>query len=337
MTPVSILTGFLGSGKTTLLAAMLRRSEFAGTAVIMNEFGEIGLDHHLIEAGDEDMVVLSTGCLCCAARGDLARAMTDLFARREAGLVAFNRVVVETTGMADPAPIVQGFMVDLALSGRARLGRIVATADALVGAATLADRPEARRQAAFADRIVVTKVDLAGEAKAAALAAKLAAVNPEAEISMAAMGAIDPSILLPDLDAPARDLWLERAPNEGQERHSHGDHEGFGAHGGVASTVLRREAPVRAAALPLFLETLADVFGGKLLRLKGLVHVAEAPERPAVVHGVRHVFHPLDWLDAWPTTVPPETRLTFIGEDIAPDWLDVLLDMLDEEAGLAAP
>ncbi|MEQ9123156.1 MAG: GTP-binding protein, partial [Alphaproteobacteria bacterium] len=143
MTPVSVLTGFLGSGKTTLLAALLRRPEFAGTAVVMNEFGEIGLDHHLIETGDEDMIALSTGCICCAARGDLARAVTDLVARRAAGRIAFERIVIETTGMADPAPIVQGLMLDPALAGTVSLGRVVATVDALAGAETLDDRLEA--------------------------------------------------------------------------------------------------------------------------------------------------------------------------------------------------
>lgn len=339
MTPVSVLTGFLGSGKTTLLGALLKREEFAGTAVVMNEFGEVGLDHHLIETSDEDMIVLSTGCLCCVAQGDLARAVTDLFARRDAGRIAFDRIVVETTGMADPAPIVQGLMIDPSLKGRARLGRIVATADALIGAETLADRPEARRQAAFADRIVVTKADLAGDAQAAALAARLNEVNPAAEVTVAAMGAVDPAVLLPDLDPLAADRWSDLAGehdhhNHDHHHHHHHDHE-HETHGGVASVTLYREAPVRGAALPLFLEALGDVFGDRLLRLKGLVRIAEAPDRPAAIHGVRHVFHPLDWLDRWP--IEPATRLVLIGEGLTLGWPDLLLDMLDEEVGLAAP
>lgn len=329
MTPVSVLTGFLGSGKTTLLAALLRRPEFAGTAVVMNEFGDVALDHHLIETSDEDMIVLSTGCLCCAARGDLARAASDLFARRDAGQIAFDRIVIETTGMADPAPIVQGLMLDPALAGRARLGRIVATADALVGGATLDDRPEARRQAAFADRLVVTKADLAGDAAAAGLAARLGELNPDATVLIASHGDVDPSVLLTDA-GPAPDRWTSLANEDAPHAHAHH------AHGGVGSVTLRRAAPVRGAALPLFLEALADVFGENLLRLKGLVQIAEAPDRPAAVHGVRHVFHPPVWLDRWPDG-DRETRIVLIGEGLTPGWADILLDMLDEEAGLAAP
>lgn len=327
MTPVSVLTGFLGSGKTTLLAAMLQRPAFAGTAVVMNEFGDVALDHHLIETSDEDMIVLSTGCLCCAARGDLSRAVTDLLARRDAGQIAFDRIVVETTGMADPAPIVQSLMLDPALAGRARLGRIVATADALVGAATLDDRPEARRQAIFADRLVVTKADLAGGTVAAALGARLASLNPDADIQIASHGDVDPSVLLADVD-PAPERWTTLAEDD-VHNHAH-------AHGEVGSVTLRRVAPVRGAALPLFLEALADVFGEKLLRVKGLVQIAEAPDRPAAIHGVRHVFHPPVWLDRWPDG-ERETRIVLIGEGLTPGWPGLLLDMLDEEAGLAAP
>lgn len=325
MIPVSVLTGFLGSGKTTLLAAMLRRSDFAGTAVVMNEFGDVALDHHLIETGDEDLIELTTGCLCCAARGDLARAVGDLLQRRQAGAVTFERIVVETTGMADPAPIIQSLMLDQALAGDARLGRVVATVDSLVGAETLEARPEARRQAAFADRLVVTKSDLAGDAAAGALAKRLMLLNPEARVIVAANGAIDPAILLPDLDAAPSSQWASPADVSGHHHH---------AHDGVGSVVLRREAPVRGAALPLFLEALADVFGENLLRLKGMVAIAEAPDRPALIHGVRHVFHPPVWLDAWPDG-DRSTRLVLIGEGLTAGWPGLLLDFLDEEVGLA--
>lgn len=334
MTPVSVLTGFLGSGKTTLLAALLQRPAFAGTAVVMNEFGDIALDHHLIETSDEDMIVLSTGCLCCAAQGDLSRAVTDLLARRDAGQIAFERIVVETTGMADPAPIVQSLMLDPALAGRTRLGRIVATADALVGGATLDDRPEARRQAVFADRLIVTKADLAGDSAAAALAARLANLNPDADVQIASHGDVDPSVLLVDA-APDSERWSVLAGDKAGSHHHHHHHHHHDAHGGVGSVTLRRAPPVRAAALPLFLEALADVFGEKLLRVKGLVQIAEAPDRPAAIHGVRHVFHPPVWLDRWPDG-DRETRIVLIGEGLTPGWPDLLLDMLDEEAGLAA-
>jgi len=335
MTPVSVLTGFLGSGKTTLLAALLLRPEFANTAVVMNEFGEVGLDHHLIEAGGEDMIALSTGCICCAARGDLLRAVTDLVARRAAGRIAFERIVVETTGMADPAPIVQSLMLDPALAETVSLGRVVATVDALAGAETLDDRLEARRQAVFADRLVVTKGDLAGAGAAEALARRLRRLNPAAEVVIGANGDVDPAALTPAADASQAQRWtalLEEIARAARHGHDHAHHH---AEDGVVSVLLRREAPVHAAALPLFLEALAETYGPKLLRLKGLAAIREAPDRPAVLHGVRHVVHPPQWLDAWPDA-DRATRLVLIGEDIDPDWPGLLLDLLDEEAGLAA-
>ena len=328
MIPVTVLTGFLGSGKTTLLAAMLRRPAFAGAAVIMNEFGEIGLDHHLIETSEEDLITLATGCICCQARGDLVRAADDLLARRAAGGIAFDRIVIETTGMADPAPILQGMMLDPGLADRTRLAGVVTTVDAAIGAETLDARLEARRQAAFADRIVVTKADIAGPAAADALAARLRALNPTAEISVANFGDIDPALLTGarsarDLDIPAA------AHGHGSDGHHHH------TDGGVAAVLVRRNTPTPAAALPLFLEAMAETYGPKLLRLKGIVGVAEAPDRPAVLHGVRHVVHPPVWLDAWPDA-DRSTRLVLIGEDIAPEWPGLLLDLLSEEAVRAA-
>ncbi len=339
MTPVSVLTGFLGSGKTTLLAALLRRPEFGGTAVVMNEFGDVALDHHLIETSDENLIVLSTGCLCCAARGDITRTIGELLARRAAGEIAFERIVIETTGIADPAPILQGLMLDASLAGVVRLGRVVATVDALAGPATLASRGEARRQAAFADQLVVTKADLAGAEAAAALAVGLAALNPTAQVTVAAMGAVDPAVLLPDLEDAPTARWATLAAEIDRvqaHRHDHAHaHDHGRPHGSVLAVVLRREAPVRAAALPLFLEALAETFGPKLLRLKGLVAIAEAPDRPAVIHGVQHVIHPPVWLDAWPDA-DRATRLVLIGEGLEPGWPDLLLDLLDEEAAAAA-
>jgi len=338
MTPVSVLTGFLGSGKTTLLAAMLRRPEFAGTAVLMNEFGEIGLDHHLIETSEEDLIALTTGCLCCQARGDLTLAVGGLLARRAAGEIAFERIVVETTGMADPGPILQGLMLDKELAGRVRLGRVVATVDAAIGAETLDDRAEARRQATFADRLVVTKADIAPPGAAAALSTRLRQLNPLAGIDVVSFGAADPSLLAPDASPGAAARWKELLDDigraEANARQEPGHHHQHGPDG-VAAVLVRRDAPVPAAALPLFLEALAETFGPNLLRLKGLAAIAEAPDRPAVLHGVRHVVHPPVWLDRWPDD-DRSTRLVLIGENIQPDWPGLLLDLIAEEARLAA-
>jgi G3E family GTPase len=206
----------------------------------------------------------------------------------------------------------------------------VATVDALAGDGALDTRPEARRQAAFADQLIITKSDLAGAEVVAALAKRVKVLNPMAALTIGALGDVDPSVLLPALD-PNIDRWAEMVgasdDNQGHHSHSH-------AHGEVTSITLRREMPIRAAALPLLLETLAEMYGPKLLRIKGLAAIAEAPERPAIIHGVQHVFHPMEWLDAWPDD-DRTTRLTLIGEGLMAGWPDILLDFLDEESGLA--
>lgn len=319
--PVTILTGFLGSGKTTLLAALIQRLGFSGTAVVMNEFGEMALDHHLIEMGDEDLLTLSTGCLCCASHGDLSRAILGLLAGRDAGDLAFERIVIETTGMANPGPIIQALMTDPSLNERTRLVRIVTVADALTGLTTLQSRREARRQAAVADQIIITKADLADVSDVTALDEELRRRNPTADISVASNGDADPALLL----APAK--GHAAAVSEGD---SH-DHD----HGDVRSITVCRDAPIQAAALPLFLEALAETFGPNLLRVKGLAVVAEAPDRPAVIHGVQHVFFPIEWLDSWPVA-DRRTRLTLIGEGLTSGWPELLLDALDEEAAFVA-
>jgi G3E family GTPase len=320
--PLTVLTGFLGSGKTTLLRRALASPAMAGTAVIVNEFGEIGLDHDLIERAEEDLVALSTGCLCCAVRGDLSRTIAALLGRRDAGEIAFERIVVETSGLADPAPIVQALAVDDGLQGVITLSRIVATVDAVTGPETLASYVEAQKQAAFADAIVLTKTDLTdgGEARAA-----VAALNPQAEFAEGQNGYIDPRLLLPPADAAAAlARWLDLA-GDGEAEHTPG----------IASVTLVRSAPVPAIALTLFLEALAEACGPDLLRIKGLVQVTEAPETPAVVHGVQHVFHPLGWLERWPSA-DRRTRLVLIGRNLLPGWPRLLLQEIEREVAAAS-
>lgn len=320
--PITVLTGFLGSGKTTLLRHALADPALAGTAVIVNEFGEVGLDHDLIESAEEDLLALSTGCLCCAVRGDLSRTIADLLIRREAGEIAFERFVVETTGLADPAPIVQALALDDTLHGRVELARILATLDAVSGPDVLAQYREAQKQAAFADAIVLTKTDLEPpeEARAAARA-----LNPQAEFLTAEHGRLDPRALLPLADAAeALARWLDLA-GEGEAEHTPG----------INSISLVRSEPVPAIALTLFLEALAEACGPDLLRIKGMVQMAEAPETPAVVHGVQHVFHPLDWLERWPGG-HRRTRLVLIGRNLLPGWPRLLLQEVEREVKAAA-
>ncbi len=315
--PLTVLTGFLGSGKTTILRHALADPALAGTAVIVNEFGAVGLDHELVANAEEDLVALSTGCLCCAVRGDLTRTIGDLLARRAAGEIAFERFVVETSGMADPAPIVQALALDRTLRGQVALARIITTLDAVTGAATLKRQPEARKQTAFADTLVLTKTDLAAPETVLSAAQ---ALNGQAGVAASAFGRLDPRHLLPPEDpGQALDRWLALAANE-EPSHS----------GDILSVSLVREAPVPAVALTLFLEALAEACGSDLLRVKGLVQVIEAPETPAVVHGVQHVFHALEWLDRWPGE-DRRTRLVFIGRGLTPGWPRLLLQEIERE------
>jgi len=325
--PVTVITGFLGSGKTTLLAALLRRPEMADTAVVINEFGEVGLDHLLIESSDETVVELASGCICCTIRGDLANTLCDLLARRRSGDVpAFERVVIETTGLADPAPILQVIMNDPLLAEALRLERVIATVDALAGLETLGAHPESVKQAAVADHLVLTKTDLLS-AVPAMLERRLRALNPAAEIHDGRR--LDIARLFGIGDAEARspgrriDAWLGRH----EQHHVHGESRHDQA---INSFVIVREAPVRAVTLALFLETLSEHCGRDLLRLKGLVQLAEAPERPAVIHGVQHVFHPPVWLDAWPSA-DRRSRVVLITRGLSRAWVETLLEMLDEE------
>jgi G3E family GTPase len=342
--PVSVITGFLGSGKTTLLARLLRDPALARTAVIVNEFGEIGLDHLLVEASDEEIVLLDSGCVCCSVRGDLVRTAGDLLARRAAGAIApFERIVIETTGLADPAPILQALMTDPAIADSLCLELVIATVDAAAGAATLDAHPESVKQAAIADRIVVTKTDLS-DPEVNGLFERLRSLNPAAPKLTAVHGGVDASRLfgggIYDAQGPDVRRWLaaEAVPHDPAD---HGDHAACRHDGAVTSFCLRRSTPLRAVTLTLFLQVLAEHCGARLLRLKGLVDVLESPGRPAVIHGVQHVFHPPAWLDAWPDE-DRTTRIVVIGLGLDPLWLEALLDALDFEVaalqtGAAAP
>lgn len=345
MIPVHILSGFLGSGKTTRLSRLLRDPAFARTAVIVNEFGEIGLDHELVETGDEQTMLLGTGCLCCAVQGDLARTLAGLDRRRHAGEIAFDQVVIETSGLADPAPILHTLMSDAGLGEGFAIGRVAVTVDAIQGAATLARFVEARRQVALANRLVLTKLDL--EAPSAELLAMLSDLNPAAASGLAEeVGG--------DIFAPARSLGLvpehlpEPHPEAPDRRSNRGGglqtpldhlsraaspaprdevaHEHAHTHGVTSVSVLREE-PLPAAVVPLFLEGLVAQAGDRLLRVKGLVHVAEAPDTPLVIHAVQHVLHRPRWLEAWPSP-DLRTRIVIIGQDLPARWPGLLLNAL---------
>jgi G3E family GTPase len=325
--PVCVLTGFLGSGKTTLLGRLLKSPEFARTAVIINEFGEIGLDHDLIETSDESFVMLQTGCLCCSIRGDLVLTLADILRRRDQGTVTlFDRVVIETSGLADPAPILHAVMTDEALSERLMLAGVVTTVDAVHGAETLERQPESVKQVAVADRLVLTKTDLVPE-NPAALADRLAALNPSAPVLPACFGDIDPVRLF---DARIWDPSGKLAALADTPHQDHGAHDRNPHDGRTQCFALIRNQPIPAVALTLFLEALAEHCGADLLRLKGIVDIAESPDRPAVIHGVQHVFHPPAFLDRWPSD-DRRSRLVFIARDLPGEFAESLLDAIQAE------
>ena len=301
MIPVSIITGFLGSGKTTLLNHLVRRPGMADTAVIVNEFGEIGIDHLLIEQAFEDTVLLENGCICCSIRGDLVDTLTDLLRRVEAGaLPPFARAVVETTGLADPAPILQTLISDRRLQRDFDLNRIVTTVDAVNAPGQLDEFEEPVKQVAVADCLLITKADLADRKRVAALECRLRGLNAGAPIAVVAHGRADPDILFGPVSG-GRDI--DRWPDH---RHSHG-HD---ADSGIASFALVLDDPLPWPAVRAWLETVASLRGTDLLRVKGVLNVA-GRDGPVVVHGVQHVFHTpvelLEWPDAARTS-----RIVFI-------------------------
>ena len=310
--PVTLLTGFLGAGKTTLLNRLLRQPEMAGTAVLINEFGEIGLDHLLVERLDEDTVLLAAGCLCCTIRGDLSRALRDLAARPQ----AIARVVIETTGLADPAPILQTLMSDPLLLRDYRLDGVVTLVDAVHGMATLDTQPEALRQAAVADRIIITKSDLAD---AAALRARLAALNPMAPILTAIEGDIPAAQLLDagpfsaDGKLPQISDWIAAS---GHDHHHH--HHDVNRHDArIRALCLRFEEPLPWDGLANYLEMIAMTQGSHMLRMKAVLNL-KGQRGPVVMHGVQHSFHPPRMLESWPEGDDQSSRIVFILRDMDP-------------------
>ncbi|MDP2409894.1 MAG: GTP-binding protein [Pseudolabrys sp.] len=331
--PLTVLTGFLGAGKTTLLNRLLKDPAFGETAVIINEFGDVALDHLLVEYVGDNMVLLQSGCLCCTIRGDLVDALETLLRDLDNGRCTFRRVLLETTGLADPAPVLQTAMAHPYLVMRYRLDGVITVVDAVNGEATLDAHAEAVKQAAMADRIVLSKTDMASEAQRAGIAARLQALNPAAIILDAAKGEATAERLLncglydPGRKIPDVKKWLAEEAYADAHRHDHGHPHGH-AHGHdhhhldrnrhdahIASFVLTAEAAIPAGTLEMFLELLRANYGTQLLRIKGIVKLAEMPDTPVVVHGVQHVFHPTARLERWPDD-DHRTRIVVITRDL---------------------
>jgi G3E family GTPase len=309
-TPVTVLTGFLGAGKTTLLNHLLRRPELARTAVLVNEFGEIGLDHLLVEKLDDNTVLLNAGCLCCTVRGDLARVLREMLPRARRDEI--SRIVIETTGLADPIPVLTTLMTDPVAASAYRLDGIVTVIDAVNGAAHLDTQEEAVRQVAVADRIVISKTDLADPEP---LKARLRDLNPGAPVSVGIpgpgfvlnAGLFDPRSKVPDVKG-----WLDAAAFDDQHRHHH-DPNRHDAR--ISAFCITIDEPPDWPPLAMWLELLVAQRGGNLLRVKGILNV-KGHDRPVAVHAVRHLMHPPVKLAAWPDGDPRTSRLVFITRDL---------------------
>ena len=322
--PVTLLTGFLGSGKTTVLNHVLKQPGMAATAVIVNEFGEIGLDHLLVERSSEDVVLLNSGCLCCTVRGDIVDTLTNLFVDRvKAKVPYFTRVAIETTGLADPAPILHTLMTDPIVAVRYMLDGVVTTVDAVNGAGTLDKQPEAVKQAAVADRLLLTKSDLAEPAVRQAMEGRLKVLNPSAPIVPVAQGAVDPALLFNigfyDPVTKSADVrrWLRDEAFESRDDHEHEHlHPDVNRHDDrIRAFCITRERPISWDALSAWLDALATMRGDDLLRLKAIVALSDRPDQPVVLHGVQHLFHPPVLLPEWPSE-DHRTRMVFITRDL---------------------
>jgi G3E family GTPase len=364
-TPVTILTGFLGSGKTTLLNRALRDPAMANTAVVINEFGEIGLDHMLAAQSDDTIMVLENGCLCCTVFGDLVTTLNNLYHAREAGEIPrFDHVVIETSGLADPSPLIQAFLSDPVLAGLYRMGSVVATVDAVNGPGTLDNHVESVRQVALADHILLTKLDLVDPAQAkeaeASLIARLRRLNPAAKISriddsphpvpppLAGEARVGVGALLraegldpADAKADAR-AWLNAAAYEQDHAHhhdhdhDHDDHDHHHLHDrDIASFCFVRETPIAREALRLLLDALQQNLGPNLLRVKGIVNVAEEPDRPAVIQGAQHLLHNLSWLERWPDA-DHRSKIVFITQGFDRADVEEMIALLDRVASRTA-
>jgi len=350
--PITVLTGFLGSGKTTLLKALLADPAMAGTAIIVNEFGEVGIDDALIEASEEETVLLPSGCVCCAVRGDLVEALGRLYDQASSGTIpALNRVVLETSGLADPAPIAHTLMTEEDLFRLFQLDGIITTVDAELITDQLAQNFEPAKQIAVADRLVLTKTDRAGEAASDAAERTVRALNPSATLARIVSGA-GAAHLIAELGAfepiaakHHAEGWLasESYAHDPDCADPHCGHDDHGHHGhahnhaapahththGIRSFALSYDEPLDGAKLSFVMELLRQHHGDKLLRVKAIVHVAGEP-LPFVVHGVQHMFYPPTTLDAWPSD-ERRSRFVFITKDLDEEAVRTVM------AGMFAP
>jgi G3E family GTPase len=355
--PVTVLTGFLGAGKTTLLNRLLKDPALADTAVIINEYGDVAIDHLLVEQASDGIIQLSDGCLCCTVRGELVDTLADLVDRLQTGRIErLARVVIETTGLADPAPVMQSIMGHPVLVQAFRLDGVVTLVDAVNGAANLDVHVEALKQAAVADRLVLTKTDIADEKTVDALKARLHDINPGArvlEVQDANVADLfDCGLYNPATKSADVRRWLGEAEAHADHDHHdhddhHHDHDGHDGHGGhehdhhhhdarVKTHSLVHDGPVAYAAIEMFLDLLRSAHGDRLLRMKGVIELREDPSRPLVIHGVQRLLHPPARLPAWPDD-RRGTRLVLITLDMPGDYVARLFSALTDRPAVDTP
>jgi G3E family GTPase len=351
--PVTLVTGFLGSGKTTLINAALRSAELAKTVVVVNEFGEVGLDHQLFASSSDSVVILENGCLCCTVRSDLVGTLNSLYHARQSGEIpVFDNVVIETSGLAEPSPVLQAFLSEPTLDGLYRVANVVTLVDAVNWPGTSQAHEESVQQVALADQIRITKLDMVNgdrQNSSSRVRLDLRRINPSAEIAEVDWSSPAVARLLtnPGFDATDRQAdprqWLnvrayEKAAHDHDAcgaDHYHHEHDHAGhAHShhleskGIESFVLTRESPLTREEAQFLLDGIAQNLGSGLLRVKGLVNIAEEAGRPAVIQGAQHLLHTMTWLDRWPD-VDHRTRIVFITQGIPRDSLKDIIDLLD--------
>lgn len=336
--PVTIITGFLGAGKSTLLNRILKDPATSDTAVIINEFGEVGIDNLLVESSGDTLVQLSNGCLCCTVRGELIDTLASLMDAMQTGrMTPIRRVVIETTGLADPAPVMQSVMGHPAMAQSFELDGVITVVDAVNGSSTLERHVEAVKQVAVADRLIVSKAGMATREQLLDLHARLDRLNPRAvrmdadtpEAATAAVlqnGLYDPTTKIADVDRWLRDeMASSHHAHDHHHHHDHGHHHhhhDVNRHGAdIRSFSILHDRPIDPSAIEMFIDLLRSAHGEKLLRMKAIVALSDNPNRPLVLHGVQSIFHPPQRLAAWPAGSDRRTRMVLITQDLPEEFV----------------
>ena len=333
--PITVLTGFLGSGKTTLLSEFVRNENVNDIAFIINEFGEVGLDHNLIESSDETILELQNGCICCTIQEDLKSTLLSLLTKMEKGIIRkFNRVMIETTGLADPVPIIHTLMTSIDLVRAYIYEGVITIVDVVNGNQTFDNHLESVKQVAFANKVILSKVDIGNEKVIKKLISRINKINPKAPVIQSRKDQLPIKEFygLNDYQPNAESWdvieWLNEVKDKDEHSHKHAHHHDINRHNdNIKSFSLVTNKPVSISSLNFFLELVSSQMGQNMLRIKGIINV-EGEIRPAIIHGVQHIFHPLEWLEKWPND-DLSTRLVFITNKIEKSVVEQFFKILE--------